>query len=75
MFSQEASLRSPISFSSALVLLVSQCRRQLIHMNVTAHPTEAWVWRELIEATPWRKQPKFLIRDRACCYGGNFSGT
>lgn len=53
-------------------LFVSHCRRQLIHMNVTAHPVEAWVWRQLIEATPWCKQPKFLIRDRDCCYGGSF---
>ena len=38
-------------------------RRQLIHFNVTAHATANWVWRQLIEATPWGEQPKFLLRD------------
>ena len=31
------------------------------------------IWRQLIEATPWGQQPKFLIRDRDCCYGGSFN--
>lgn len=51
---------------------ISHCWRQLVHLNVTAHPTADWVWRQLIEATPWRKQPKYLLRDRDCCYGGHF---
>ena len=41
-------------------------------MNVTAHPTADWVWRQLIEATPWGKQPLFLIRDRDACFGDAF---
>ena len=44
-----------------------------MHLNVTPHPRAEWVWQQLIEATPWGQQPKFLIRDRDCCYGGSFN--
>ncbi len=43
-----------------------------MHFNVTAHPTAAWVWRQLIAATPWGEQPRYLIRYRDRCYGGDF---
>ena len=43
-----------------------------MHLNVTAHPTAQWVWRQLIAATPWGEQPRYLIRDRDRCYGGGF---
>ena len=51
---------------------ISHLRRRLVHLNVTAHLTAEWVWRQLIEATPWGDQPRCLIRDRDCCYGGGF---
>ncbi len=54
-------------------LFISRDRRQLVHLNVTPHPRAEWVWQQLIEATPWGQQPKFLIRDRDCCYGGSFN--
>ena len=45
----------------------------LVHFNVTAHPTAPWVWRQLLEATPWGpQQPRYLIRDRDRSYGGAF---
>ncbi len=47
-------------------------RRKLIHVSVTAHPTADWVWRQLLEATPWGKHPRFLIRDRDACFGKAF---
>jgi putative transposase len=34
-------------------------RRKLIHVNVTAHPTADWVWRQLIQATPWASSRAF----------------
>jgi putative transposase len=46
--------------------------RKLMHVNVTAHPTADWVWRQLIEATPWGMQPVFLLRDRDACFGKAF---
>jgi putative transposase len=64
-----------VTFKTLYVFLfISHCRRKLVHLNVTAHPTAEWVWRQLIEATPWGEQPKYLIRDRDCCYGGGFNG-
>ena len=39
---------------------------------MTAHPNAAWVWRQVIEATPWGRRPRFLIRDRDRAYGGDF---
>jgi len=63
-----------LTFKTLFVFLfISHCRRKLVHLNVTAHPTAEWVWRQLIEATPWGEQPKHLIRDRDCCYGGSFN--
>jgi transposase InsO family protein len=47
-------------------------RRELIHFNVTASPTAAWIWRQMIEATAWGRQPQHLIHDRDSVYGGDF---
>ena len=41
-------------------------------MNVTANPTAAWVWRQLLEATPWGSKPRHLLRDRDAVYGREF---
>src|SRR5207244_2710727 len=47
-------------------------RPALVHMNVTANPTAAWVWRQVIEATPWGHKPRHLLRDRDAVYGRDF---
>jgi transposase InsO family protein len=39
---------------------------------VTASPTAAWIWRQLIEATPWGRHPGYLIHDRDAVYGRTF---
>jgi transposase InsO family protein len=41
------------------------------HLAVTAHPTAAWVWRQLINATPWGPTPAYLVRDRDAVYGAD----
>jgi len=41
----------------------------LVHVNVTANPTAVWVWRQIIEATPWGRKPRHLLRDRDAIYG------
>jgi hypothetical protein len=53
--------------------MISYHRRRLLHFDVTAHPTAAWVWRQVIEATPWGQQPSYLIHDRDRVYGADFS--
>ncbi len=49
-------------------------RRAIVHFNVTQHPTAEWTWRQLIAATPWARQPGFLVRDRDACFGKAFVG-
>jgi transposase InsO family protein len=62
-----------LTFRTLYVLVFdSQARRELVHLNVTASPTAAWVWRQLIAATPRGRAPRYLIRDRDAVYGGDF---
>jgi transposase InsO family protein len=51
---------------------ISHARREVVHLNVTANPTAAWVWRQLIAATPWGRAPRYLVRDRDAVYGRDF---
>ncbi len=53
--------------------MISHDRRGLLHFNVTAHPTAAWVWRQMIEATPWGQHPSYLVHDRDRVYGADFA--
>ena len=63
-----------LTFKTLYVLLfITHGRRELVHVNVTAHPTATWVWRQLLEATPWGRQPRYLLRDRDAVYGGDFA--
>jgi len=61
------------TFETLYVLVfIAHGRRELVHVNVTANPTAAWVWRQLMEATPWGQQPRHLLRDRDAVYGRDF---
>jgi putative transposase len=63
-----------LAFRTLYVLvLVGHARRELVHLNVTASPTAAWVWRQLVEATPWGRAPRYLVRDRDAVYGRDFA--
>ena len=55
-----------------VLLVVSHDRRRIEHWNVTRHPTAAWIWQQILEATPWGKRPRYLIRDRDSSYGRDF---
>jgi hypothetical protein len=44
-------------------------RRDLVWINVTAHPTADWVARQITEAFPWNEAPRYMIRDRDRIYG------
>jgi putative transposase len=46
--------------------------RQVVHVGVTRHPTDAWVSQQLREATPFEEHPRFLIRDNDDKYGPFF---
>ncbi len=55
-----------------VLVFVTHDRRRLVHVNVTRHPSARWIWRQLIEATPWGVQPRYLIRDRDRSFGRDF---
>ena len=43
--------------------------RRIVHANVTAHPTSAWVAQQMREAFPFDEAPRFLIHDRDSKFG------
>jgi transposase InsO family protein len=49
--------------------VIAHDRRRILHLNVTKHPTSAWVIQQLREAFPYDSAPKHLIFDR----GGSFN--
>ena len=48
-------------------------RRELLHLNLTDHPSAVWTARQLVEAFPEDTAPRFLLRDRDGIYGQDFS--
>jgi transposase InsO family protein len=48
-------------------------RRELLHINVTDHPTAVWTTQQIIEAFPDDSAPRFLLRDRDAIYGEEFA--
>ena len=63
-----------LTFSTLFVLFfITHDRRELVHCRVTAHPTAAWVWRQLLEAMSWGRQPRYVVRDRDAVYGRDFA--
>jgi len=49
--------------------VIGHDRRQILHFNVTKHPTSLWVVQQLREAFPFESAPRFLIFDRDGKYG------
>jgi putative transposase len=53
-------------------LVLRHDRRELVHVNVTDHPTAAWAAHQLVESFPEETAPKYLLRDRDAIYGNVF---
>ena len=53
---------------------ITHARRRVVHLNVMAHLTAQWVWCQLLEATAWGQQPRYLIQNGDRSYGGDFIG-
>jgi hypothetical protein len=51
------------------LVIVRLVRRELVWINVTAHPTAEWIAQQITEAFPWDEAPRYLIRDRDAVYG------
>ena len=59
-----------ISFVQLYALVIVRlARRELVWINVTAHPTAEWIAQQVTEAFPWNEVPRYLIRDRDGIYG------
>ena len=43
-------------------LVLRHARRELVHFNVTEHPTAQWSGQQLVEAFPWDPAPQILAR-------------
>jgi transposase InsO family protein len=55
----------------ALVVLGHE-RREILHIEITYHPTAVWLARQITEAFPWDSAPAFLVRDNDGAYGEVF---
>jgi putative transposase len=51
-----------------VLLILAHARRRLVHVNITEHPTTEWTAQQVIEAFPWDKAPRSLLRDRDRIY-------
>src|SRR6516162_6779440 len=59
-----------IGFNLLYVLVIVRlARRELVWINVTAHPTAEWIAQQITQALPWNEVPRYLIRDRDGIYG------
>jgi transposase InsO family protein len=49
-------------------VIIEHGARQLLHVNVTAHPSAAWTLQQLREATGWDDRYRYLLHDRDCIF-------
>ena len=45
---------------------------EVVHFNVTLNPYAVWTAQQIINAFPYEKAPRFLLRDRDGIYGDYF---
>jgi len=50
-------------------IAIEHSRRQILHFNVTEHPTAQWTVQQLTEAFPFDSVPRYLLRDGDAIYG------
>ena len=61
-----------ITFKVLFVFIVMEHRRrQVLHFNVTDHPTAAWTSQQIVEALAEHDAPRYLVRDRDGVYGSD----
>jgi putative transposase len=52
-------------------LVLEHRRRQVLHFNVTEHPSAAWTSQQIVEAFAEQNAPRYLLRDRDGVYGND----
>ena len=55
-----------------MLLVLRHERRQVVHFNITEHPTAQWTAQQIVEAFPFDTAPRYLLRDRDNIYGERF---
>jgi putative transposase len=50
-------------------IVLQHHRREVLHFNVTEHPTAAWTAQQIVEAFADREPSRYVIRDRDSIYG------
>jgi len=55
--------------------VIGHDRRHVLHVNVTEHPTAAWVIQQLREAFPWDAAARYLIFDRDSTFSTEVRGA
>ena len=55
-----------------VLVVLAHHRRQVLHFNVTAHPTAAWTAQQIVDTFPDDTAPAYLLRDRDAIYGDSF---
>ena len=63
-----------ILFQTLYVFFVIRlANREVLHVEVTRHPTAEWAAQQIVECCAWdRRPPRFLIHDRISRYGMSF---
>jgi transposase InsO family protein len=50
-------------------IVLEHRRREVLHFNVTEHPSAAWTSQQIVEAFVDHQAPRYLLRDRDGVYG------
>jgi hypothetical protein len=50
-------------------IVLEHRRRQVLHFNVTEHPSAAWTSQQIVEAFADQNVPRYILRDRDGAYG------
>ena len=62
-----------MSFRLLYAMIILQLdRRKILYVDATQHPTQEWLAAGVLQAFSNNPKPKYLIRDRDCCYGNKF---
>lgn len=58
-----------------MLLVIEHDRRRVLHVNLTKHPTAAWVTQQLREALPFERRPRYLLLDRDSIFSAEVEGV